>query len=172
MRPTEHILFGGVASALLYPALGATASLTFFTASVAVDIDHYLDYIYHNGFTDFGVKKMFEYHGAIEGMLRRPDMLNVEIFHTMEFMLPLFALSSYLDSSILSAVFFGILFHIMLDWTNLIRRGLFFRRCNSITEYIIRRRVMARSGLIPRTVYTDAIDIINNRKYGRQRNGA
>ncbi len=165
MRPVSHVIIGGVASALLYPVLGTAGSVSFFGASVLVDIDHYLDYIYHNGFTDFSARKMFEYHEAIGGMLRRPEMLNVEIFHTVEFMLPLYLLSSYLDSTILSAVFYGILLHIGLDMINLLRHGLFLRRCNSIVEYMVRRKAMARNGLVPRTIYTDALDIINNSKY-------
>ncbi|MBE9527885.1 MAG: hypothetical protein IME99_01455 [Proteobacteria bacterium] len=163
MRPTEHVILGSAASALLYPVLGAPEAITFFAGSVLVDIDHYIDYVYHNRFTDFGIKKMFAYHGAIEGLLRRPDMLNVEIFHTLEFMLPLYALSHYFESSLLGALFFGILFHIALDMINLLKRGLFFKRCNSLTEYFIRRKAMAERGLVPRTIYTDALKIINGR---------
>lgn len=161
MRPTEHVILGGTASALLYPLLGLPGAIIFFAGSVLVDIDHYFDYVYHNRFTDFGIRNMFAYHSAIEKFLRRPDMLNVEIFHTLEFMLPLYALSHYLESSLLRALFFGILFHIALDMTYLIRRRLFFKRCNSLTEYFIRRRAMAARGLIPRTIYTDAIKVIN-----------
>jgi hypothetical protein len=162
MRPTEHLLLGTAASALLYPMLGPAGAVTFLAGSVLVDIDHYIEYVYHNRLTDFGIRRMFRFHRAIGGLLKRPEMLNVEIFHTIEFMLLLYALSLYAGSAALNAFFFGILFHIALDMIDLLRRGIFFLRCNSLTEYFIRRRAMAGRGLVPRTVYTDALDIINN----------
>ncbi len=166
MRPAEHLILGTVTSVALYPMLGALGSATFLTGSVLVDIDHYLDFIYHNRFTDFSFGNMFRYHGAIEKLLNRPEMLNVEIFHTVEFMLPLYALFYYLQSPVLGALFYGILFHIGLDMVSLLRRGLFFKRCNSITEYLIRRKFMARRGLVPAAVYFDALRIINEKKLG------
>ena len=64
MRLTDHVILGGFASVVLYPAIGVDAAFLF-AGSVLIDVDHYLEYLYHNGFRDFSVTKMFRYHGAL-----------------------------------------------------------------------------------------------------------
>ncbi len=161
MKPRDHVILGGAAAGALYPFLGAN-SIIFWLASFLVDIDHYLDFIYHNGFTDFSFRRMFDYHRALQKLWSRPDFINVEIFHTVEFVAPLYAVSRYLGSGALEAVFWGILFHMALDMLTLFRCGAFFKRSYSITEYLIRKRLLERRGLRPVDIYTRAIEMVRN----------
>jgi hypothetical protein len=156
MSPKEHVIYGGAASAALYPAMGVNA-LLFFAASFAIDFDHYLDYVYHNGFKDFSLKRMFGYHNALERMWDRPEFLNMEVFHTIEFIVPLFAAARLLDSLALEAVFWGITFHVLLDMVYLYRMKIFFKRSYSMTEYFIRRRALEMRGLKPVELYLSAV---------------
>ena len=158
MRPRDHVILGGVAAGALYPVLGVNA-LLLWIASFAVDIDHYLDFVYHNGFTDFSFARMFEYHAALNALGDRPEFLNVSIFHTVEFVVPLYAVAAYTGSRAVAAVFWGILVHIALDAIHLLRRRVFFKRSHSIMEYLIRRRRLVRRGLSPLGIYSQAIRI-------------
>jgi hypothetical protein len=74
MRAGGHILAGGVGSILLYP-FPSLPGLVFWLSSVLIDIDHYLDFIYRNGFTDFRIKGMFLYHDVLKGFWGRPEFL-------------------------------------------------------------------------------------------------
>ncbi len=161
MRPRDHVILGGAAAGALYPALGANAVI-FWLASFLVDIDHYLDFLYHNGFTDFSFQRMLDYHRALYKLWPTPGFLNMEIFHTVEFVAPLYAVSRYLGSGALEAVFWGILFHLALDMLFLLRAGAFFKRSHSIIEYLIRRRLLERRGLRPLDVYTRAVEVVRN----------
>jgi hypothetical protein len=161
MRPRDHLILGGAAAGALYPFLGVN-SVIFWLASVLVDIDHYLSFLYHNGFTDFSFRRMFAYHRALHSFCKKPDFINVEIFHTVEFVAPLYAVSRYLGAGALEAVFWGILFHLALDILPLFRCGAFFKRSYSITEYLIRKRLLERRGLRPVDVYTRAVEMVRN----------
>lgn len=159
MSLKEHMILGGLASAALYPAIGANA-LFFWLASFLIDIDHYIDYVYHNGFTDFSVKRMFDYHDALTLFWKEPEFLNIEIFHTVEFLTPFYILSAMLDSNILQALFWGFIFHIVLDMIFLWRLDIFFKRTHSVAEYFLRRRLYARRGLKTVEIYSKAVEMV------------
>jgi len=160
MRPRSHVIYGGAGAAALYPVLG-TGSLWFWSASVLIDIDHYLDFVYHNRFTDLSFRKMFDYHAVLNGWWSRPGFLNFELLHTVEFIAPLAALSWWSGSAALQAVTLGFVFHIILDIVSLSLAGAPFIRAHSCAEYFIRKRLLARRGLDPALLYEEAIKEIN-----------
>jgi len=160
MSPTAHVVYGGAAAAVIYPLAGMY-SLIFWAASFLIDIDHYLDYVYHNGFTDLSFKKMFDYNNALDRFWFNPAFLNLEIFHTIEFILPLYLLTVWTGSAVLLAVFFGFIFHIALDMVYLYGNGIFFMRAYSVTEYLIRRRMLKKKGYRPDEIFGAALLIIN-----------
>lgn len=160
MRPRSHVIYGGVGAAALYPVLG-TGSMWFWGASVLIDIDHYMDFVYHNRFTDLSFKRALDYHAVLNRYWKRPEFLNVEVLHTMEFIAPLFALSWWTGSAVLLSVTLGFAFHIGLDITSLTLAGVPFIRAHSCTEYFIRKRLLARRGLNPADLYQEAIRNIN-----------
>jgi len=155
MRPREHVIYGALGAAALYPALGA-GSAVFWAASVAIDLDHYVDYLWHNRFTDFSFKGMFEYHRLLTKRWHDPAFLNVEVFHTVEFIAPLLIITHYTGSSALLALSAGFLFHIALDLVSLAANGIFFARAHSYPEYFIRKKILTSRGLDPARLYTEA----------------
>lgn len=163
MRLKDHLILGGAASVVLYPALGKDA-VFFFAGSVLIDIDHYLEYLYHNGFRDFGVANMFRYHEALRDSWGRPDFLNFEAFHTLEFVASVLALALWLDSAAVFAFFMGLIFHIASDAAFLLRLRIFRLRANSLLEYLIRKRRFDSMGLSPSSVHKDALRQIANVK--------
>ncbi len=159
MRPRDHVILGGASAMALYPVMGANV-IILWIASFAVDIDHYLDFLYHNGFTDFSFTRMFEYHDILIKLGKRQEFLNLSIFHTIEFMLPLYAVGAYTGSAAVMAVFWGIIIHITLDVIHLLRHGVLCKRTHSIVEYLIRRRILINRGLEPLKIYTQAVQTV------------
>lgn len=156
MRLKDHLILGGFASVVLYPALGKD-SVLFFAGSVLIDIDHYLEYLFHNGFRDLSLANMFRYHEALRNLWSRPDFLNFEAFHTVEFVIAVLAASLLLGSTALFALFMGLVFHIICDAAFLLRMRIFRLRANSIIEYAIRKRRFENMGLHPSAVHEDAL---------------
>lgn len=152
MRMTTHIALGGVVAAAAYPKFGATWALVFWAATVLIDLDHYMEYLFYNRMDDFSVKKMFLYFDEIGLRCRRPGFLNLSVFHTAEVLIPLCLLAWWSGSAPMQAVVAGFIFHILLDIMYLIHRRGINLRAHSIVEYFIRKRLMERRGLSPATV--------------------
>lgn len=160
MRPVDHVIYGSIAASVLYPYAGVEA-IYFWAGSFLIDIDHYLDYIYHNRFTDFSFRKMFDYHRALDRFWFSPEFLNVEIFHTIEFLMLLFLVSQWTASVPLLLVFFGFVFHSLLDVVHLYRHNAVTIRAYSFTEYYIRRKRLVEAGYRPRDIYDTAVRTVN-----------
>ena len=84
MQPKHPILIGTALSASLLPALGSIPSAGFLIGTIVIDADHYLDFLVHNRFRDFSVRKMFRYHQRLFLSIKRPEFISLEIFHTFE----------------------------------------------------------------------------------------
>ncbi len=160
MSFNKHVAYGGLAAIVFY-FLWGPAAVFFWAGSVLIDLDHYVDYVYHSGFRDFSVKRMFDYHKLItDGMYRRPEFLNLSIFHTVEFLCALYILGHITDSFAIKAVFFGCIFHMALDLIWLYQKLSLFTRSFFVIEYFIRRRLLMGRGLNPATVYREASRIV------------
>ncbi len=156
MRPAGHIVMGGVASVLFYPFPSVTG-LVFWITSVAADLDHYLNYLYHNGLTDLSLKKSMRYHEVLRGMWRRPEFLNLSVFHTVEFAAVVYACSSVTGWAWLEALFRGLVFHMVLDIIYLVRLKAFSLRAKSMIEYYVRKKRLLARGLVPGRLYAEAV---------------
>jgi len=148
MRLSSHVVVGVVASVALYPAMGMNVA-AFFAASVLIDIDHYIDYVYHNGFRDISPGRMFAYHDELVRYWREPEFLVIEVFHTAEFQLFVAAVVWLTGSALLEAVLWGMLFHIAFDTGYMALHSILTKRVYSFTEYLLRRRALKRRGLEP-----------------------
>lgn len=155
MRPREHVIYGTIGAAALYPFMGKESTL-FWAASIAIDLDHYIDYVWHNRFSDLSFKGMFEYHRLITKQWHHPAFLNLEIFHTIEFIVPLFLIAHYTGSATLFAVCLGFVYHIVLDLVSLYKNGIFFARTHSFPEYFLRKKKLESRGLDPAGLYRQA----------------
>ncbi len=143
-------------AAVLYPFIGKD-SVIFFVASILIDLDHYLDFLWHNRFTDFSIKRMFAYHEWLGKHLKTPGMLSLAIFHTAEVIIPLFLVSYWAGSGALFAVWLGFVFHILMDVYYLAAQGVPFLRAHSFVEFFIRKRMLVRKGLDPAGLCREAL---------------
>ena len=159
MNARFHTISGGIAASLLIPVLGVN-SVFFWASSVLIDGDHYLDYLYHNRFKNFSVKRMFEFHRHLFRNGQRPNFLGLNIMHTAEALLLVYAVSALTGWLWLKAVLWGMLFHMLVDVVYLYFQGRLFRRALSVIEYAIRWRRMKRRGLQPELPYTSALQLM------------
>ena len=152
MKPQHHALIGGAVALALVPALGVNSAV-FWASSVLIDGDHYVDYVHRNGFKDYSIKRMFEFHDLLSKRGNEPDFLSLNLLHTAEFVLLLSVATAITGWIWLIAMLGGILLHMLLDLSYMYRRGWLFRRAFSIIDYFIRWRRMKRKGLRPELHY-------------------
>ena len=157
MKPSHHIALGVVATVAMAPALGPY-SVAFGAASVLIDTDHYLDFIYRNGFKDFSVKRAIRYYDFLIPTVKSYPFLGLSVFHTVEALAVAYLLSVTTSHPFFWAVFWGMLFHLAADLVHEYRQGFFFKRALSLLEYAIRWNLMKKSGQEPDTPYRIALD--------------
>lgn len=159
MTVRDHTIVGGVFSLGLLPFLGVK-SLAFWAASVLIDTDHYLEFLYHNGLKSFSLKEADSYHRILGGWWSKPEFINLSIFHTVECLLLVYFVYYQLGSPWLEAVFYGMLLHLILDVAFIYYLGgLPLKRAFSIVEFKIRKGIMERNGLYPKVLYEKALDL-------------
>lgn len=159
MEAKYHTLAGGIASAALVPELGVY-SAAFFASSVLIDFDHYLDYVYHNGFTDFSVRRMFAYCDALEKESKGRSFVALSIMHTVEFILLVYAVAYATGLVFMEAILWGLLFHLALDLVYLGSQRRLLDRAFSLVEFFIRWNRMKRRGLRPELPYRLALEAV------------
>jgi len=142
----DHVLLGGAAAVLLYPLWGFWPAFAFWLANILIDVDHYIHFLVLTRFEvlDFGT--MFRLNEQAFQNRHRPDFLALEIFHTVEFLFVLGMVAFWLMPW-LQPVFWGMLFHNLVDLVHLGRYGVLTKRTHSFMEYWIRsRRIRSRGG--------------------------
>lgn len=164
MSPKDHCILGGVAAVALYPSFGFVNAAIFWLAAVFIDIDHYIDYVYRNRFTDFSPTNMIRFYNELDRFWRYPEFLAISVFHTAEFMVPLFIATLWSGSAALVAVFIGCVFHIALDVVFLGRRDLWFIRVYSIIEYFLRKRSLEERGYRPLAIFKASLKAMKGRE--------
>ncbi len=111
----------------------------FWLASILIDIDHYIHFVWvTRGKRFWSVAGMFRYHEGMFNHIQTSNYLSLEIFHTIEFMILVGALAFGLWDW-LQPVFWGFVFHILVDVVCLGRQGMLFKRAHSFVEYGVRR---------------------------------
>jgi len=157
MRAEYHAALGGIAAGGLAPALGVN-SLVFFAASVLIDFDHYLDYVYRNKLTDFSVRRMFRFNSALDKRATGRPTVQFSVFHTIEALLIVYAVAALTGWPSMWALLWGLLFHTVLDAVNLLRNRTPFARAYSVVEYSIRWARLKRQGAQPELPYELALE--------------
>ncbi len=153
----DHMLLGGIVALLLSRVWPPMDCLIFWFATVLVDVDHYFNLLFWSDFRCFSVKKLMRFYGFIlENKKKYPIFLAIEGFHTVEFMGVLFLIAYGWDVPLLKPVFWGISFHIFVDFFHLLRVGALRSRRNSFVEFFVLRSKAIRKGLDPTQVQKDA----------------
>jgi len=166
MKAQYHALSAGIAAPMLIPVLGPYSAV-FFASSVLIDGDHYLDYLYRNGFKDFSVKRMFTFHKKLYENWKGKTFLGLNIGHTAEWLLLVYGAYAITDWMWLKAALWGMLFHMVFDLIYGYQRKGLRRRALSIIEYIIRWNRMKRRGLHPELPYTSTLRVMSGFSEGK-----
>ena len=160
MKPRDHLILGSAATVGLWFFSGVDTLhllIWFWLSSILIDIDHYLDYIYNNRFTDFSFKNMLAYHSLLYRRRFDPAFLNLSIFHTVESMALLGALAFFTGSGTLLYIWLGFFFHIICDTFMLIYDGKPSIRSNTVIGYFFKIRKLKLQGLDTKAIYTNAV---------------
>lgn len=142
MLPSEHILLGLMFSALIlffFPSMGAFGFLIIFLSSFVFDADHYLAYIAIT--KDWSLNKAFEFFITTTDDAKKSNKKQqgpLTIFHTIEFILLLGALSFF--HVFFLYVLLGLIFHSVLDIYFLYKEKILFMRDFSVILYLKRKR--------------------------------
>ncbi|MBI2653773.1 hypothetical protein HYX02_03080 [Candidatus Woesearchaeota archaeon] len=111
MKPLTHLFASAIIAAALYPMFGWKAILVV-ASGFLIDIDHYLWYIFKH--KNINIIDCYQYY--IDGLDKEKYKKNLGIlliFHTIEFLLIMTALSFYSDLFLLFTI--GLLAHYLLD---------------------------------------------------------
>lgn len=133
MLPKIHILFGAVFSLLLwlgFPQVTLLGALVVFLASVLIDIDHYLYYVYKTG--KWSIKDSFNWFLKNKQLFSKMNNKEKQgiysglcFLHGIETLLILFILSlfHFTFSALFIFIAIGFLFHQTLDLIELHRKN-------------------------------------------------
>jgi hypothetical protein len=152
----DHVLLGALVAALLAPRYGLAWALTFWAASVLIDVDHHLHFLRFAGWRrwlDF--RGMFRFNAHLFAAIRRSDYLVLEIFHTAE-AVALVAVLAWGVSPILQPVFWGMCFHLAVDVVHLSLQGTPRARAWSFFEYAARAASLRRQEIDPTRIPREA----------------
>lgn len=111
MLPSRHIIYSTILCIILYPLIGNNVFIVW-SASIFIDIDHYLWYIINQ-------KSWNLYHAYKKHEKHEFRHLNykLNIFHLIELLILIGLLSFY--NIIFLYISIGMLFHFILDWIDM-----------------------------------------------------
>ena len=179
MKVREHIKTGLGAGLLVTLFWGIVQGIFFFLASWMPDADHPLDFLWRSrkrlkGLNLLNLKYVlsktaeFDYACSTTDRVRRGDVLLILIFHTWEFLLFLYLLKVLVDalgfnflSPILLSIFWGTVFHILLDVAYNVKLKIAPRiRTFSLIEYCVRKRLLRKKGIDVEKTFQEMLDSI------------
>jgi len=156
LKIPEHLILGGAAALALSPVLGP-GSAVLWASSVLVDVDHYWDYLYRNGFRDFSFRQALDFNRVLNEEAKGKPFVALHVLHTVEFLGLLAGVAATSGNSWLWAILWGGLLHMGLDLAYVYSRHILFWRAFSIVEYAIRWNVMKQRGKHPELPYHRAL---------------
>lgn len=111
---------------------------------------------------------MFKFFWSVWMNAKRKDFIDMQILHTAEFFIATYLAAAILEGTfwgpILQAIFWGMVFHIAVDILFFIRIGVVFKRAFSLTDYLIRKKLMIKRGVDPDEIFKEALENTQNRK--------
>ena len=158
MKVAHHLLLGAAVGAGLALNASVLNAAAFFTASILIDTDHYIDFVWHSRFQNFSVRGMFRFCALMRQHHHRKEFLVLHVFHTIEFLAALAIAAFFLQNALLHYVLYGMLFHLACDWLSIVRKRIIFGRAMCIVEYIVRKRQLLSYGLSPTPLLCSVAD--------------
>lgn len=114
MYPKMHFLLGLIPAGYFLATENWIFALVFLAATVLIDVDHYIVYLFLTRFQDLSVKNAFNFF--VDKRNRYIHRKKIYLFHSIEFLLVLLLLLILLKESLLIAVILGLVFHLILDF--------------------------------------------------------
>mgnify|MGYP001598344368 CR=1 FL=1 len=149
MKLREHLVIGGITAVFLYFRWDLWRALLFFTAAVLIDADHYWDYLWRSRFIDWSPARMFRYYNLFNDNSSDKRCLAFSFLHTAEIFLLVYVLARFWNFGFFITIFWGMLFHLFLDVTDLTYKRKPFLRAYSVIEYWLRKKKLIRQGISP-----------------------
>lgn len=153
MRPTTHAVAGYGMGLFLYifvPSFSIVTSVIFILTSVFIDVDHIPYYFYYARCESSNavhiIKRTYEFciDPDAEFETRQKNILYLLVLHTLEFLLLVKLLDVFIGnafaSAILMGIFWGCVFHMLLDLIYMVKNEE-FDRTFLLVEYFIRKRL-------------------------------
>jgi hypothetical protein len=142
MLPKYHFLIGLIFSVILYfvfPGIGILNLVVFLVATVFIDVDHYLYYVYLKG--DWSLGNAVRWFNGKIRFLKKFDVKKRRDFYTgfcflhgIEVLI-LFLILGYFVSSIFYFICLGFAFHLILDYIHGFRNKDRFDKFSIIYDY-------------------------------------
>ncbi len=159
MRLKSHIIAGLVGAAATAPFWQNPYQVAlFFTSSILIDADHYLDYIWRNRGKNWSPKRMFKYYDHVSENKYDQRKLGFSIMHTVEIFLLIYLLMLYVSFDFFLPVIAGMAYHIIFDVVSMTYDKIPFVRPFSIAEYHFRKKQMHLKGKSVDDFYKDMFD--------------
>ncbi len=157
----DHMLLGGLVAFALSRVWPPMDCIYFWLATVFVDVDHYFNLLFWSNFRCFSIKKLIRFYGFIvENKKKYPIFLAIESFHTLEFLGLIFLAAYGWNIPIFRPIFWGISFHIFVDFFHLLRVDALQSRRNSFIEFFLLRAKAIREGFDPTQAQKDAASFV------------
>ena len=151
----DHVGLGVLASLSMYPFFGVWGCVLFVAATVLIDLDHYVHFLFLTRFRYWSFTAMFLFFEEIHHRRYRPELLVVEYLHNVE-VFSLIVLAAFFWGGAFVPIFWGTLFHEFVDMVRLIHQKIPTRRCHSLIEYAWRIRKLRARGLDPEVLFEEA----------------
>ena len=154
----DHMALGALVAMLLKPALGVDGALIFWLATVLMDLDHHLVFIWRSGWRNVvRIDHMLRYVRFIFESTPDHALVALDPFHTLEVLALLYGAGILWPSVWLRALGLGCAVHFVTDVVHQIRHRRAFTRAYSLIEYLIRRRQLVAAGMAPDRPFQEAI---------------
>ena len=165
MRLKNHVIAGIAGSIVFYPFFGGVKTAIFFISSFMIDADHYLDYLWKTRFKDWSPARMFRYcYAGGKESLKDENVLAFALLHTAEAFIVLYILARFVSDDYFIPIIAGMAYHIIFDVLWATYHGVPTIRPFSITEYLIRKRIMKKKGLDPDGFYKKMFELSDIKK--------
>ncbi len=142
MKLWPHLLSSLILAAALYPAFGWKAILVL-AGGFLIDIDHYIWYV-----CKYKKLSFFDAYNHFSGQFKEKDFSKnigiLLVFHTLEFMAVMIALSYYTAYSYFFII--GLLLHYLLDLVFLFSVPKSFIANHSVIWWVVKNKILAKSG--------------------------
>ncbi len=144
MLPIEHIFLGFIPTFFFISEYNIYFAILFYFSTIFIDFDHYIYALLITKFKTIDIFKAYDFF--IEFKTKSTIINPLFIFHTIEFMSVFLVLGLYFHNMYFIAVFYGLIFHLFLDFLDVIiskikKQNIHYKKI-SIIYYLIKYKLL------------------------------